>query len=325
MTVESDRAEVEWEQRLQEAAASFPYPVTPDIHAAVQKRLGRDEMSRAPAPTGRRRLAVAVLVAFVMLVALLAVPEVRAALARFLHVGAITIFVSEREEAVGHTAAESDTEAIVAAEPITRTAAPTALPTTTRTPAPSQGPVSRRTTPAFPDIVLAPPTPAPTFTPTPTATRLPALEGPMTLAQAEAVVGFSVRLPAASTTLEPPDIYLERLPDVGSQQVVVLMWFEPQGMGTSALVLYQIGVPDYGMKRASHESLVEVEVNGLPAYWIEGEHLLRLPAGDGTAVERLVGSVLVWSEGTMTYRLEGAPSLAEAVNIAESLVPVAEE
>lgn len=335
MTVESDRAETAWERRLQEAAASFTYPTTPDIHVAVQKsvrmksvrmRLSQEsvhgEPGSAPVATGgSRRLAVALLVLLAMLVTLLAVPEVRAAVARFLRAGAITIFVGEMEPSPETPGGET-----IGAVSATHTAVPTALARATQTPATEQDPALQRTAPAFPDTVLATPTAAPTYTPTGTATRLPLLEGPVTLAEAEAAVGFSVQLPAPSTGIGAPDgVYLERLPDGESRQVVVVIWFEPPGVETSALVLYQIGVPEYGMKRASLETVAETEVNGQQAYWVEGEHLLQVPQDNGNVRERLAGNVLVWSEGRMTYRLEGAPSLPEAVRIAQLLVPAAED
>jgi hypothetical protein len=43
-------------------------------------------------------------------------------------------------------------------------------------------------------------------------------------------------------------------------------------------------------------------------------------ARDGDMIERYVGSsVLIWEEAGVTYRIEGASSLDEAVRMAESL------
>jgi hypothetical protein len=52
-----------------------------------------------------------------------------------------------------------------------------------------------------------------------------------------------------------------------------------------------------------------------PALWIEGApHILSLP----NAPERLAANTLIWTQGNLTLRLEGAESLDEAVEIAQS-------
>ena len=63
----------------------------------------------------------------------------------------------------------------------------------------------------------------------------------------------------------------------------------------------------------------EVTVNGLPAFGLTGPHQLQL-LGNPTAPPRLVtNTVLIWTDGDMTYRLEGDFTLEEAVRLAESL------
>jgi hypothetical protein len=60
-----------------------------------------------------------------------------------------------------------------------------------------------------------------------------------------------------------------------------------------------------------------VSIAGLaePALWIEGApHILSLP----NAPERLAANTLIWTQGNRTMRLEGAESLDEAVEIAQS-------
>jgi hypothetical protein len=114
---------------------------------------------------------------------------------------------------------------------------------------------------------------------------------------------------------------LEHPEGTASPQAVIFVWLNPQVLETPRLVLYQIGVSNYGIKAASRDSLRESEVNGRLAYWIEGEHLLQIPDGNGDVEARLVGNVLIWTEGKLTYRLEGAPSIGDAVHIAESLEP----
>lgn len=301
MNIESKRPQRDWERRLQEVAGSFQYPATPDISAAVHKQLVSRTTANAPRWTPeRRRLAMAVLLALFMLATLLAVPTVRAAIARFLQVGAITIFVGETE-------AETTPSAVPAVLPTKQS-----TPTATATPA-----LSLSTPAAVPDIMLVTPQTA-----TPIVTRGPELEGPLTLKEAEEAVDFEIRLPDASTALGSPDeVYLEHPAGQESLAAVILVWRNPRRLETTRLTLYQIGVPQYAMKVVSRESLIESKVNGQPAYWIEGEHLLQLPDANGNDKTRLVGSVLLWTESNMTYRLEGAPSVGDAVTIAQSLQP----
>jgi hypothetical protein len=64
-------------------------------------------------------------------------------------------------------------------------------------------------------------------------------------------------------------------------------------------------------------------VNGQPAYWVEGQHLLSFYDEDGRLVSqstRLVeGNTLIWTVDNVTYRLETVLSLEEAVRMAESM------
>lgn len=300
---ESKGPERNWDRRLQDVAASYQYPATPDISSAVHERLVSRTSTNVPHWTSeQRRLAMAVLVALFMLATLLAVPTVRAAIARFLQVGAITIFVGETEE-------EATSPSI-----------PARLPTKQPTPTSERGTEALLTPPAILDMLLS--TPTTRLTPTPAATPAAALEGPLTLDEAQEAADFDIRLPDASANLGSPDeIYLQRSGNADSLLAVILVWFNPHGLEASRLALYQIGEPQYGSKLAARESLLRSEVNGQPAYWIEGEHLLQIPHANGNIDTRLVGSVLLWTEGDMTYRLEGAPSIDDAVNIAQSLEP----
>ena len=306
MKPESMRPELEWDRRLEEIASAFPYPDTPAIHAAVQQRLSALNKDHRPVASTEwnvqwRRLAQVALVLLLVLTALLAVPTVRAALAQLLRIGAITIFVGETEEGL-----EPSPEPAVAVLPTKRASSEPGLGT-------------GLTPTAVPDISLSTPTRLPI--PTATITRAP-LHGPLTLPEAEEAVSFIIRLPDAATGLGPPDeIYLEYPSDLDSLKAIILVWLNPQGLEIPRLVLYQIGVPEYGIKEVSGESLRESEVNDELAYWIEGAHLLQIPDGNGNVETRLVGNVLIWTEGRLTYRLEGAPSLVEAVRIAESLEP----
>jgi hypothetical protein len=82
----------QWQGRLQETAASFPYPATPDVTGAVRRQLA----SRPARPiSSRLRLAGAIALILLIIGGLMAVPQVRAAVLRIIRAGAITIFTSE--------------------------------------------------------------------------------------------------------------------------------------------------------------------------------------------------------------------------------------
>jgi hypothetical protein len=74
-----------------------------------------------------------------------------------------------------------------------------------------------------------------------------------------------------------------------------------------------------------HEGAVlrQVSVAGRPAYWIaRGEHFLFFEGPNGERMDstlRLVSSALIWEEDGITLRVEGAPTLEDAVGVAESL------
>lgn len=158
-----------------------------------------------------------------------------------------------------------------------------------------------------------PPTAAPATSPAPTP------EGTMTLEQARAAALFPIWLPDATVNLGAPDtIDLQQHADAG-MQIIILTWFDPPQIETGRLVLYQINVVEYAYKMLPRDSLVETTVHTRPAFWITGEHLLQIPDFSGNMQERLVGDVLIWTDGELTFRLEGAPTLEDAVRIAESL------
>ena len=62
----------------------------------------------------------------------------------------------------------------------------------------------------------------------------------------------------------------------------------------------------------SAASVESVLVNGGPGFWIEGPHSV----GFGSEPDRTVGDVLLWEQGGLTLRLEGADTRAEALALA---------
>jgi sigma-70-like protein len=78
--------------------------------------------------------------------------------------------------------------------------------------------------------------------------------------------------------------------------------------GVDARVLVQKLVPP-------GTSVEEVDVDGSPGYWISGAP----HAVERDAVMRLAGNTLLWQQGDVTLRLEGAPDLPTALAVARTL------
>jgi hypothetical protein len=131
---------------------------------------------------------------------------------------------------------------------------------------------------------------------------------------AAASVAFPVLLP---TALGEPD----RVGVDPERRVVSMTW----GSGPERLRVDQFdGTLDYAVaKRAPRMRFVPVA--GTDALWFPTPHDVVLLDPDGarrTESARLSGRTLVWPTASTTLRLEGDLSLAEAVRIAESAVPV---
>jgi len=134
----------------------------------------------------------------------------------------------------------------------------------------------------------------------------------ISLADAQAIYPEPLRLPEG---WEPESLvysqqFLGRLP------VITIQWQTANGV---TVTLSQIAAPYLGMKWASGEQVVETAVHGQPAVWIEGPHPLQFSTGDFDMQLTVDSNVLIWTEGTITYRLEGEVDRETAVSLAESL------
>lgn len=152
----------------------------------------------------------------------------------------------------------------------------------------------------------------------PAATAALPLDEPLTLAEVQAQADFELRLPTAAPADRPPDrIYLQALPLLSEQLVVISVWESPERPGEPILSLYQIEGDNCCLKGAWASGGAETEVGGELAYWVEGAHPLSFDGGDNWTI--VPGDVLIWSEGTFTYRMESTLSLEETIRLAESL------
>ena len=138
----------------------------------------------------------------------------------------------------------------------------------------------------------------------------------VSLEEAQGFVDFEINVPA--TWIGAPRVYLDRSVQGG------LVSFFVEGEPKPALVTQFVAQLDEGFFKKISGSGGEVEfpdVNGTPGYWVSGSHVFYYVA-DGEFVEetvRIAGPVLLWEESGVTYRIEGAGSLAEALGIASSL------
>lgn len=172
------------------------------------------------------------------------------------------------------------------------------------------------------DVPARPTSPA--ASPSPGARLL--LGVPLRLDQARARVTFQIPLP---TPLGAPDeVYLLDTPPGG--QIALVYYPRPDlppanttGIGL-LLTAFQGTVPTgiFGKGIPPGTRVEEVQVNGGPAYWIEGDpHTFFFLDSRGqvrTETTRLAGNVLLWEQGTLTLRLESALSRDQALAIATS-------
>jgi hypothetical protein len=156
----------------------------------------------------------------------------------------------------------------------------------------------------------------PTITPRPSPlTSVLELEGETTLGEARQRLTFPIRLPGYPADLGPPDkVFVQ---DFG-EPLLILVWLDDAQPERVKLSLYQFPPGPYAEKSRPAQ-ITPATVNGAPAFWTEGPHML-ITRSRHHMLHRLVnGPVLIWTEGTMTYRLESDLPEAEAIRIAESL------
>jgi hypothetical protein len=152
--------------------------------------------------------------------------------------------------------------------------------------------------------------PAPTAGPTP-----PAVSPDVSLAEAAAMVGFTLSVPDA---LGAPDGV-----EVSADRRIVSMSWTTGDEGVLRLDQFDATLDFAVLKTATDVQWAAVD--GVDALWFEEPHEVALLEPDGTRVThsaRLAGHTLIWPEGRVTLRLEGEIGLSRAMEIAESAVPV---
>ncbi|MEV6299969.1 hypothetical protein AB0M02_11265 [Actinoplanes sp. NPDC051861] len=137
---------------------------------------------------------------------------------------------------------------------------------------------------------------------------------PGTLAEADRLAAFPVRVPAA---LGDPEKVLLSDPDPsGAPRVVTLLYRD----GTVRLDQFDGRIEPAFFKMAPDAQWVDL---GNGAVWLPEPHPVTYTGRDGvrrTETARLAGPTLIWaSQDSLTYRLEGIGTLEEATEVARSL------
>jgi hypothetical protein len=143
--------------------------------------------------------------------------------------------------------------------------------------------------------------------------------------EARGLVHFKIIVPGKP--LGAPDAWF--VESVQTQRAVTLVWgahanLPPIRRGVSILATETPGSIEAGFltKMIGPDAHVRsVRINGSPALWISGApHAIAWSNGGDFRSEtvRLVGNVLVWNQGDLLLRIEGARTLAEARHLATS-------
>ena len=67
------------------------------------------------------------------------------------------------------------------------------------------------------------------------------------------------------------------------------------------------------------DALVDVRVNGEPAFWLPVPHEVSISTNHGSETFSVTGNVLIWQVGDLSYRLETSLGRAEAIALAQSM------
>jgi hypothetical protein len=291
----------ELDRALIDLGRHVAYPPTPALAARVRQELARRPAPRASLGAARlqawwrsvmpaqRRLAYALVALIALAGAILAFsPEARTAVAERLGLRGVLI----REIP----------------------AVPTPLPTPTGNAAVQATLVGGAASPVVP-------------TAAPSAGARLALGQSTTLEEVRSRLTFQVPVPSA---LGPPDeVYLLSTPPGGQ---VALVYYPRQDLpqaNTTGVGLLLTAFPGsvpagiFGKGIPPGTRIEEVQVNGGPGYWIEGDpHTFFYldSRGQGrTETTRLAGNVLLWEQNQLTLRLESALTKDQAIRIATSV------
>ncbi|HEY7463566.1 MAG TPA: hypothetical protein VH987_03895 [Candidatus Limnocylindria bacterium] len=152
---------------------------------------------------------------------------------------------------------------------------------------------------------------------------------PTDLDTARDALGGTLLLPTDPALGDPDHRFLDE-----KTEAVALAWGARDGLpadpGSGLSVVITEFRADIGSgtftKILNEGALIQrVALGNTSGFWIEGgEHFFFFRTADGKPLERtlrLVGNTLMWERDGLTLRIEGAPSLEDALSIAESMQP----
>ena len=156
----------------------------------------------------------------------------------------------------------------------------------------------------------------------PSSTLIPSLSriaGKTTLADAQQKVDYSLLLPTYPPDLGLPDyVFVQDAEGI----MTILVWLDPHQPEQVMMSLHFVPEGSWGIEKSKPRVIKETTVNGQRAIWAVGPYPLRLRNGDMDFTRLIEGNVLIWADGSITYRLETNQTLEEAIKIAESLEPI---
>ena len=167
------------------------------------------------------------------------------------------------------------------------------------------------------------------FSPLPSLVAGPGLGHPTSLEEARQGVVFALRVPTLGELGEPDLVYLAAPPAGGA---VTLLYgersgFPAEGATGIGLIVTQfradIGPEVFEKLINTGVSVTATRVGAQAAWWVAGgRHFFFDRDADGRRIEstlRLASDTLIWEANGVTHRVEGAPSRADAIRVAESL------
>lgn len=141
--------------------------------------------------------------------------------------------------------------------------------------------------------------------------NLDQVSGETTLNVAQTLVKFPIRVPPQDA---PDRVFVQ------GEAMVIFVWITDSKIERA---LYQTSSDDAWRMVKSAETITHTSVSGRDAAWVTIDHPIEF-IRDGVAQSELThfvtGNVLVWAQGSVTYRLETQASLEEAREFAESLI-----
>jgi hypothetical protein len=142
------------------------------------------------------------------------------------------------------------------------------------------------------------------------------LAGELTLEEAQQTVNYPILLPSYPPDLGQPDRVFVQDAD---GDMTILVWIDPQQPSQVLMSLHMIPRGSWAAEKMNPALVQETTVNGQRAVWAVGPYPIRFSDGDLDFARLIDGHVLIWTDGTITYRLETQLDLEEAIRVAESL------